>query len=181
LQAELQGLTGEAPPKPKTTPAPAPAPVVPPPQAPQAPQAKPKPPVPIPTPKPTPAPPAAAPSTAKPTPSLANKVSSQPNPALAGLGLDLDGIMDDGDDDDEVELTEDDWNDPHFMVIILHVFPSCAFSDVDFVSTLQIVSTPIFWWQDRCKKPSCAAESVDANRTSIYRNSTVSCPDTNLA
>ncbi|KAF9212034.1 Coiled-coil and C2 domain-containing protein 1B [Podila verticillata] len=116
LLAELQGLTGEAPPKPKATPpAPSPAPVVPPPQAPQA---KPKPPTPIPTPTPAPTPapaPAPAPSTAKPTPPLANKASSQPNPALAGLGLDLDGVMDDDDDDEEVELTEDDWNDPHFM------------------------------------------------------------------
>ncbi|KAG0335633.1 Coiled-coil and C2 domain-containing protein 1B [Podila horticola] len=107
LLAELQGLTGEAPPKPKTTPAPAPVPIAaPPPQAPQVSrtlQAKPN----LPTPTP-------APSTTKPAPPP-NKESPLQNPALAGLGLDLDGIMDDGDDDEEVELTEDDWKDPHFL------------------------------------------------------------------
>ncbi|KAG0037758.1 Coiled-coil and C2 domain-containing protein 1B [Podila clonocystis] len=111
LLAELQGLTGGAPPKPKAAPAPAPAPVAAPTQhvpqavqAPQAPQPKPKPSTPTPAPTTNPAPPP-------------NKESSVQNPALAGLGLDLDGIMDDGDDDEEVELTEDDWKDPHFLVV----------------------------------------------------------------
>ncbi|KAF9290691.1 Coiled-coil and C2 domain-containing protein 1B [Mortierella antarctica] len=108
LLAELHGLTGEAPPKPKAAPAPAPAsaplPIAAPPQqAQQAPQAKPKPSTPTP-----------APSTTKPAPPP-NKESSSQSPVLAGLGLDLDGIMDDGDDDEEVELTEDDWKDPHFL------------------------------------------------------------------
>ncbi|KAG0082450.1 Coiled-coil and C2 domain-containing protein 1B [Podila epicladia] len=116
LLAELHGLTGEAPPKPKTALAPAPAPApapatartplpvaAPPQQAPQAPQVNPKPSTPTP-----------APSTTKAAPPP-NKESASQNPALAGLGLDLDGIMDDGDDDEEVELTEDDWKDPHFL------------------------------------------------------------------
>ncbi|KAF9135960.1 Coiled-coil and C2 domain-containing protein 1B [Mortierella sp. 14UC] len=108
LLAELQGLTGEAPvPRPK----PAAGLTQPPPKA-----AAPPPPVaarPAPAPKPAPAkiqpsvqPPAS--SAAPPQPSLTA------NPALAGLGLDLDGVMED-DDDEEVELTEDDWSDPHFM------------------------------------------------------------------
>jgi len=37
-------------------------------------------------------------------------------PALAGLGLDLQDVLADNDEDEEVELTEDDWKDPHFLV-----------------------------------------------------------------
>ncbi|KAF9141094.1 hypothetical protein BGX30_005474 [Mortierella sp. GBA39] len=113
LLAELQGLTGEAPaPRPKPAagltkplpkPAPAPAPVAPAPRS-----------VPATKPSPVPAksqPLVQPPSQATPPPPASNPAA---NPALAGLGLDLDGVMEDG-DDEEVELTEDDWNDPHFM------------------------------------------------------------------
>ncbi|KAF9100620.1 Coiled-coil and C2 domain-containing protein 1B [Mortierella sp. GBA35] len=109
LLAELQGLTGEAPaprpkpaagltqPPPKAAPAPAPAPAS---SVKSAPAAKPAP----------------AQSQAPPQPPTKAAPPANPaaNPALAGLGLDLDGVMED-DDDEEVELTEDDWNDPHFM------------------------------------------------------------------
>ncbi|KAG0277176.1 Coiled-coil and C2 domain-containing protein 1B [Linnemannia exigua] len=106
LLAELQGLTGEAPaPRPKPAAGltqPPPKAAAPPAAAQSAPARKPapaqtQPPVQLPA-------KAAAPSQTRVT----------ANPALAGLGLDLDGAMED-DDDEEVELTEDDWNDPHFM------------------------------------------------------------------
>ncbi|KAK3847539.1 MAG: hypothetical protein J3R72DRAFT_167165 [Linnemannia gamsii] len=106
LLAELQGLTGEAPaPRPK----PAAGLTQPPPKAAAPPAAA----RPAPTPKPVPAntqPPVQPPVKAAAPP----QASVTANPGLAGLGLDLDGAMED-DDDEEVELTEDDWNDPHFM------------------------------------------------------------------
>ncbi|ORZ28397.1 hypothetical protein BCR41DRAFT_383224 [Lobosporangium transversale] len=43
-----------------------------------------------------------------------DKSAASPTPPpLAGLGVDLQGIMED--DDDDVELTEDDWKDPHLL------------------------------------------------------------------
>ncbi|KAF8932871.1 Coiled-coil and C2 domain-containing protein 1B [Dissophora ornata] len=106
LLAELQGLTGEAP-----APRPKPAASQPPPKAP--------------TPAPAPAIPARQTSLAKPPSTntrppaqLANKPSPSTTPAapasLAGLGLDIQDVMEDN-DDEEVELTEDDWNDPHLL------------------------------------------------------------------
>ncbi|KAF9353320.1 Coiled-coil and C2 domain-containing protein 1B [Mortierella sp. AD094] len=112
LLAELQGLTGEAPaPKPKPAAAPS-RPVV-------------KAPAPVQTTKPVaaappkPAPVAKAPPAKISSPvQLPNKPSPSTTPAvppsLAGLGLDLEGAMDDN-DDEEVELTEDDWKDPHLL------------------------------------------------------------------
>ncbi|KAF9172603.1 Coiled-coil and C2 domain-containing protein 1B [Mortierella sp. AD010] len=114
LLAELQGLTGEAPaPKPKPAAAPS-RPIA-------------KAPVPVQTtkpvaaapPPPKPAPVAKAPPTKVSSPAqLPNKPSPSTTPAvppsLTGLGFDLDGVMDDN-DDEEVELTEDDWKDPHLL------------------------------------------------------------------
>ncbi|KAG0294432.1 hypothetical protein BGZ96_001160 [Linnemannia gamsii] len=111
LLAELQGLTGETP-QPRSKPAagltkpppkPAPAPTLSPARRP------------VPAAKPAHVPaniqsPVQSSMKATPPP-IANNLAA--NPAL-GLGLDLDGVMED-DDDEEVELTEDDWNDPHFM------------------------------------------------------------------
>ncbi|KAF9542077.1 Coiled-coil and C2 domain-containing protein 1B [Mortierella hygrophila] len=113
LLAELQGLTGEAPaPRPKPAagltkpppkPAQVPAPVAPAPRS-------------VPATKPSPVPAKSQPLVQPPSQATPPPPASSPaaNPALAGLGLDLDGAMED-DDDEEVELTEDDWNDPHFM------------------------------------------------------------------
>ncbi|KAF9110012.1 Coiled-coil and C2 domain-containing protein 1B [Mortierella sp. AM989] len=106
LLAELQGLTGEAP-KPKPAAAPSrPAAKAPAPAQMAAPVA------------PTPSRPA---PTTKVSPTKASIPASKPSPSttpavpssIAGLGLDLDGAMDD--DDEEVELTEDDWKDPHLL------------------------------------------------------------------
>ncbi|KAF9906415.1 hypothetical protein EC991_000662 [Linnemannia zychae] len=107
LLAELQGLTGEAPaPRPKPaaglTQPPAKAAAPPPAAARSAPAPKP---ADLTKKQPAAQPPAN--SDVAPQPSLTA------NPVLTGLGLDLDGIGDD--EDEEVELTEDDWNDPHFM------------------------------------------------------------------
>ncbi|KAK5822480.1 hypothetical protein F5H01DRAFT_410754 [Linnemannia elongata] len=108
LLAELQGLTGEAPePRPK----PAAGLTKPPPKPVQAPAPAPVAPAPRSVPATKPAPPIQPPSKATPPPPASN---SGTNSGLTGLGLDLDGVMED-DDDEEVELTEDDWNDPHFM------------------------------------------------------------------
>ncbi|KAF9927023.1 hypothetical protein BGZ67_007793 [Mortierella alpina] len=110
LLAELQGLTGEAP-TPKATPA---AQLSKPPQ---------KAPAPAPQVAPVQARPAAA---AKQTMNTAQASALQPGNqlssnsvatpiSLSGLGVDLEGVLDDGEDDEEVELTEDDWKDPHFL------------------------------------------------------------------
>ncbi|KAF9209390.1 hypothetical protein BGZ49_004695 [Haplosporangium sp. Z 27] len=112
LLAELQGLAGEAPaPKPK----------------PSQPVAKPPAAKPAPAPAPARIAKPAATASPKPTPvtkappsnptQLPSKPSSSTTPAahssLTNLGLDLDGVMDD--DDEDVELTEDDWKDPHLL------------------------------------------------------------------
>ncbi|KAG0307554.1 Coiled-coil and C2 domain-containing protein 1B [Dissophora globulifera] len=111
----LQGLTGEAPPpRPKPAASQPPAKVSPPAPT-SASQAQ----------KLAPASSAPQQAGSKQTPSttqspaqLQTKSASSPAPALpaalAGLGLDLHGVMED-DDDEEVELTEDDWNDPHLL------------------------------------------------------------------
>ncbi|KAG0054676.1 Coiled-coil and C2 domain-containing protein 1B [Gryganskiella cystojenkinii] len=113
LLAELQGLTGDAP-------APAPAP----PKAKQLTQAPAHSPVktqsaPKPAPSvsnPAPVSRAAAPQQQQKTSASYVPPTSTGSPALAGLGLDLQGVLgEDDDDDEEVELTEDDWKDPHFL------------------------------------------------------------------
>ncbi|KAF8949420.1 Coiled-coil and C2 domain-containing protein 1B [Haplosporangium gracile] len=112
LLAELQGLTGEASaPRPKpaaglTKPPPKPAQI----PAPVASTA-----CSTPAAKPAQAPAKTQPPVQPPI-RLTSPQANNPtaNPALAGLGLDLGGVIED-DDDEEVELTEDDWNDPHFM------------------------------------------------------------------
>ncbi|KAF9922872.1 Coiled-coil and C2 domain-containing protein 1B [Linnemannia zychae] len=58
--------------------------------------------------------PAKSQSSVQPSPNANTQANPMKNPALAGLGLDLDSVMEDN-DDEEVELTEDDWNDPHLM------------------------------------------------------------------
>ncbi|KAF9999657.1 hypothetical protein BGZ65_005022, partial [Modicella reniformis] len=52
----------------------------------------------------------AQPSSNKPSPSTTPAVL----PSLTSLGINMEELMDDG-DDEEVELTEDDWNDPHLL------------------------------------------------------------------
>ncbi|KAG0340265.1 Coiled-coil and C2 domain-containing protein 1B [Podila humilis] len=112
LLAELQGLTGEAPasqkskamPQSAAAPAVAAAPTVP---------TTPSKHMPVSISKSTP-----TAAKAAPLPAVQRDTSSQPPPAnsaLDGLGVDMAAIMDDGDEDEEVDLTEDDWNDPHFM------------------------------------------------------------------
>ncbi|KAF9574176.1 hypothetical protein EC968_007271 [Mortierella alpina] len=108
LLAELQGLTGEAPP-PQANPAVQPN--KPPQRAPtsQAP--------PVQT-RPTEAAKQTVPKEQAPAPQPRSQLStsSKATPtSVSGHGVDLDGIMDDDDDDEEVELTEDDWKDPHLL------------------------------------------------------------------
>ncbi|KAI7831377.1 hypothetical protein BC939DRAFT_498827 [Gamsiella multidivaricata] len=110
LLAELQGLTGEAPaPKPKPAPtqaSPKTSTIAPAPVAALAQQQR-------------PAVAAKQPSTNTSAQPQASKKSSPSSPAadtpasLAALGVDLHGVMEDNDED--VELTEDDWNDPHLL------------------------------------------------------------------
>ncbi|KAG0328653.1 Coiled-coil and C2 domain-containing protein 1B [Dissophora globulifera] len=115
LLAELQGLTGEAPPpRPKPAASQPPAKVLPPAptSASQAQKLAPA------SSAPQQAGSKQTPSTTQPPAQFQTKSASSPAPALpaalAGLGLDLHGVMED-DDDEEVELTEDDWNDPHLL------------------------------------------------------------------
>ncbi|KAI1316847.1 Coiled-coil and C2 domain-containing protein 1B [Mortierella claussenii] len=105
LLAELHGLAGEAPvPKPKPAPAPTQPPVKAPASVPskaQASQAAPATKLPI----------SSSTPVGKPSPST---TPAAPSPSLAGLGVGLQDAMED-DDDEEVELTEDDWKDPHLL------------------------------------------------------------------
>ncbi|KAG0220829.1 Coiled-coil and C2 domain-containing protein 1B, partial [Mortierella sp. GBA43] len=120
LLAELQGLSEEvsaSKPKPTVAPTPSKAPAQTQPRAPA--QAQPRAPAVIPSPKkPAPTAKPAVKSTPAPTQSSNNRPSSPhttPAPSLlASLGLDLGDIMEDKDDED-VELTEDDWNDPYLL------------------------------------------------------------------
>ncbi|KAF9429900.1 Coiled-coil and C2 domain-containing protein 1B [Entomortierella beljakovae] len=110
LLAELQGLTGgvsASKPKPKPAPTPSQSAVKTPVPAGRPPAARPAAPV-APQQRSSPAANASAPKAQSQAADSAPAASS-----LAGLGVDLDGIM--KDDDEEVELTEDDWNDPHLM------------------------------------------------------------------
>ncbi|KAG0253282.1 Coiled-coil and C2 domain-containing protein 1B [Mortierella polycephala] len=108
LLAELHGLTGE-------TPAPAPK---------HKPTARLSQPPPSSAPAPVhsssqpalitkPAAAAAQPRT-HPASKLSNSTAPAVAPSLPGHEVDIDGIMEE-DDDEEVELTEDDWKDPHFL------------------------------------------------------------------
>ena len=53
--------------------------------------------------------------TSQPNSQVSSNSNAAPTP-LSSIGVDLEGIMDDDEDDEEVELTEDDWKDPHFLV-----------------------------------------------------------------
>ncbi|KAF9960873.1 hypothetical protein BGZ72_005543 [Mortierella alpina] len=162
LLAELQGLTGEAP-TPKAIPA---AQLGKPPQK--------APPLQTPAPQASPAqvrPAAAANQTTTAAQAPVLQTNQQPSSdssaaptSLSALGVDLEGVMEDGEDDEEVELTEDDWKDPHFLAQLQSLGGHAIPHDTE-VHDNSPSTVPSTTASTTSAKPAMSSQAVTANET----------------